>query len=468
MVDTMCRRYDVVTCKRRRRLLQVFLQVFITLNCFNHFSSAEDVVQLRNSPLGCVWRPKNASLFCLVFDANVAGNSSGKSDALTGVTRNDRDAAKTVELECFNSQENDLKKIFSTKESKGDRKSDDYLDDDDVTASQSSHRELWSQLQFIKVRGCPLHQVAVNNDDGDADNVKNDARHFPAPILRGVDTKSEDFFSDFFLPLVGGRMDWTRTRGLALKSSGLNRPLTTRTRTFCELSESLMSLDLSSNFYASIFDLFGSALKVSDKCSFAKLSNLNLRDNRIATIGANDFLFVPNLEVLDLSSNKIDRIESAALRHLSNLKTLHLSDNQLTSTSPQPWDNLTLIRELYLDGNSLDRAPDFSGLPNLVALNLSRNAITEIAGNSFGNLGELVALDLSHNRIVLIGDEAFAGLKSLQVLTLVHNRIQTISADTFSHLATLHGLLLSHNAIEHIHQVRHDAVIPAAGCRYGP
>jgi Leucine-rich repeat (LRR) protein len=57
----------------------------------------------------------------------------------------------------------------------------------------------------------------------------------------------------------------------------------------------------------------------------------------LATVGANDFLFSPNVETLDLSSNKIDRVDVGALRHLANLKTLHLSDNQLSSLSPPPW-----------------------------------------------------------------------------------------------------------------------------------
>jgi Leucine-rich repeat (LRR) protein len=249
-------------------------------------------------------------------------------------------------------------------------------------------------------------------DDGDV------AGRFAKPLLRGSDSKSDDFFADFLLPTVGGRFDWSRIRGLEASSSGLNRPLTTRTRTFCELSESVTSVDVSSNFYASVFDLFGSALKVSDKCPFAKLSSLSLRDNRIAAIGLNDFLFSPNLETLDVSSNKIDRVDAGALRHLTSLKTLDLSDNQLSSASPPPWLNLTQLRELYLQGNRLDRLPDFSGLRHLVALNLSRNAIASLPENSFGNLGDLVALDLSHNRIVDLPDESFSGLKSLQVSIL--------------------------------------------------
>jgi hypothetical protein len=165
-------------------------------------ASAEPALQL-----GCVWRPKNASLFCLGFDAN----ANNKSD-VTGVTRDHRDAAKTVELECFSSQESDLKKIVTTKDAKSDRKnrpSDDYLDDDD--ASQTSQAtQLWSHLQFIKVSGCPIHQVAVNDVKNDAKNdVKNDVknvRHFPRPILRGVDTKSDDLFSDFLQPSLGGQV----------------------------------------------------------------------------------------------------------------------------------------------------------------------------------------------------------------------------------------------------------------------
>ena len=444
----MSYRHVVVTCKRLYPILHLSLIILI-INCLNQFSLAEEVISQRQ--LGCVWRPKNASLFCLVFENNNGIGSNNKSHFQTDVIRQQRDSTKFVDLECFR-QEKDLKKI-STKEQKSDKNifAEDYLDDDDGLPQSS--RELWSQLQFVRVRGCPLHQVAVINDNNNNNN-NNNVQAFEKPLLGGSDSKSDDFFSDFLQPTIGGRIDWTRVRSLDLTSSGLNRPLSTRTRTFCELSETMTTMDLSSNFYSSIFDIFGSALKVSDKCPFAKLSTLNVGDNQIATIGLTDFLFAPNLETLDLSSNKVDRIETGALRHLSQLKSLHLSDNQLSSLSPPPWSNLTSLRELYLQGNKIERLPDFVGLSHLVALNLSRNSIPNIDDNWFVHLGELVALDLSHNRIVQVSDDAFVGLKSLQVLTLAHNRIQSISPDSLSHLATLHALVLSHNVIEHVHQVR--------------
>ena len=444
------RRRHVVTWKRLYPILHVV--IFIVVNCLNQFSLAEEVGAQRQ--LGCVWRPKNASLFCLVFE-----NGNNKSHFQTDVIRQQRDSTKYVDLECFR-QEKDLKKISTKDQKKSDKNSfaddNDYLDDDDGIPQSS--RELWTQLQFVRVRGCPLHQVAVINNNNDIENNNNNnnnnVQQFTKPLLGGANSKSDDFFSEFLQPTIGGRVDWTRIRGLELTSSGLNRPLSTRTRTFCELSEVLTTIDLSSNFYSSIFDIFGSALKVSDKCPFAKLSTLNVGDNQIATLGLTDLLFAPNLETLDLSSNKLDLIETGALRHLTQLKTLHLSDNQLSSLSPPPWSNLTSLRELYLQGNKIERLPDFVGLSHLVALNLSRNSIPTIDDNSFVHLGELVALDLSHNRIVQVSDDAFVGLKSLQVLTLAHNRIQSVSPDSLSHLATLHALVLSHNVIEHVHQVR--------------
>ena len=446
MVGRMCRRHDdVVTCQRRRRHhttinFQIFIFIIVVVaGGINQFSLAEDVGS-QQQHLGCAWRPKNSSLFCLV----VGSSNRNKSHSLAGVTRHHRDVAKNVEIECAASKDKDLRRV--------DLKNDDYLDDVEGASqvSSSASREHWSQIQLIKVKGCPLHQVAVIDDN------RKETTTFKKPFLRATgDSKAEDFFTDFFQQTVGGRIDWTRIRTLDLTFSGLNRPLTTRTRTFCELSESVTSLDVSFNYYSSVLDVFGSALKVSDKCPFAKLSDFKFAANQLTSITSNDFLFSPNVENLDLSSNRIDRIEIGALRHLTNLKTLDLSDNRLTSlTTPAPWSNLSSIRELYLQGNSLDRLPDFAGLPNLVALNLSRNGVADLNDNSFGNLGELVALDLSHNRIVLVNDDAFFGLKSLQVLTLTNNRIQTIAADSLSHLATLHVLLLSHNVIEHVHQVR--------------
>jgi len=446
MVHKMFRLEDVVSIRLYPLLIFILVST-IDLSCSQAAGQPGQELMLDQRQLGCVWRPKNASLFCLLFDHNSSSNSS--SNNKTGgweILRQQRGTTKFLDLECFE-EENDLKKISQTqvKLAKSDSNNlvDDYLDDEDDRISETS-RDFWTQLEFVRVRGCPLHQVAVNI---------NKNKPFVNPLLRGSDFKSDDFFADFFQPTVGGRIDWSRIRGLDLSSSGLNRPLSSRTRTFCELSESLTSLHLSSNFYASVIDIFGSASKAGDKCPFSKLSSLNVANNQISTLASTELTFAPNLESLDLSSNRLERIEVGSLRHLTSLKTLHLSDNQLSSLTPAPWANLTQLRELYLQGNKVERLPDFVGLGHLVVLNLSRNAIATIDDNSFADLGDLVALDLSHNRIVGVSDEAFSGLKSLQVLTLAQNRIQTITANPFAQLTTLHALLLSHNVIDHVHQV---------------
>ena len=434
-----------------KRLLPLFIFILVSSIDLSCIDAAGQESMLDQRQLGCVWRPKNASLFCLVFDSNNNSNSNNSKTGGWEIIRQQRDSTKFIDLECFE-EDKDLKKISQSQVGVGKSDSnnfvDDYLDDDDGISETS--RDFWTQFEFVRVSGCPLHQVAVNNNNDDNNNK---VKQILKPLLRGSDFKSDDLFADFFQPTVGGRFDWSRIRGLDLSTCGLNRPLSSRTRTFCELSETLTSLDLSSNFYASITDIFGSASKAGDKCPFSKLSALNVGHNQISALASTDLTFAPNLESLDLSSNRLERIELGSLRQLTSLKTLHLSDNQLSSFTPSPWANLTQLRELYLQGNKVERLPDFIGLGHLVVLNLSRNAIATIDDNSFADLGDLVALDLSHNRIVGVADEAFTGLKSLQVLTLAQNRIQTIAANPFSQFTTLHALLLSHNVIDHVHQV---------------
>ena len=259
----------VVKTQRQRRpaIVPFLLYIFISINIIT-----ADELSLQRQ-LGCVWRSKNASLFCLIFENS---NNNNKSQYQTGdVIRQQRGATKFIDLECVQNEQ-DLKKI-SAKSSGKNSLVDDYLDDDDDGGSSLS-RELWTQLEFVRVKGCPLHQV-----DKEAVSNNSSVRQFSRPLLRGVDLKSDDFFSDFLQPAIGGRIDLAKVRGLDLASSGLNRPLSSRTRTFCELSESLTSLDLSENFYTTLYDIFGAASKAADKCPFAKLSSIKISDNQVSS-----------------------------------------------------------------------------------------------------------------------------------------------------------------------------------------
>ena len=263
----------VKTQRQRPAIVPFLLYIFISINII---TADEQSLQRQ---LGCVWRSKNASLFCLVFENN---NNNNKSQYQTGdVIRQQRGATKFIDLECVQNEQ-DLKKISAKSDNKNSFV-DDYLDDDDDGRSSLS-RELWTQLQFVRVKGCPLHQVdkeAVSNNNNNNNN-NNSVRQFSRPLLRGADLKSDDFFSDFLQPTIGGRIDLAKVRGLDMASSGLNRPLSSRTRTFCELSETLTSLDLSENFFTTLYDIFGAASKAADKCPFAKLSSIKISDNQVS------------------------------------------------------------------------------------------------------------------------------------------------------------------------------------------
>ncbi|XP_068610734.1 leucine-rich repeat-containing protein 3B [Brachionichthys hirsutus] len=101
----------------------------------------------------------------------------------------------------------------------------------------------------------------------------------------------------------------------------------------------------------------------------------------------------------------------------SGEKTVRCSNLKLTEIPPDiPNDT----RHVYLDFNLLTRVPTnaFTGLPNLVELDLSHNALTRLEPGAFRGLGfSLQFLDLSSNKLVKFNPEAFEGLRARANLT---------------------------------------------------
>uniref|UniRef100_A0A915L2R3 Uncharacterized protein n=1 Tax=Romanomermis culicivorax TaxID=13658 RepID=A0A915L2R3_ROMCU len=82
-----------------------------------------------------------------------------------------------------------------------------------------------------------------------------------------------------------------------------------------------------------------------------------------------------------------------------------------------------------------------------VELDLSNNAIQDVAGEAFDGLHSLTSLLLNANRLQCLRRETFHDLPNLTLLSLYDNRIKSIGNGTFSSLGRLQTLHLAKNPI---------------------
>ncbi|XP_050392607.1 uncharacterized protein LOC126811152 isoform X2 [Patella vulgata] len=91
------------------------------------------------------------------------------------------------------------------------------------------------------------------------------------------------------------------------------------------------------------------------------------------------------------------------------------------------------------------------GIPsNIVVLDLSSNAITEIREDAFLNLEKLQTLFLMNNNIESIHPKAFRNMFNLKLIVLNKNKLTSIPADMFQHLPNLNNINLRRNRITSI------------------
>ena len=170
---------------------------------------------------------------------------------------------------------------------------------------------------------------------------------------------------------------------------------------------------------------------------------------------ANGFNQLASLEILNLSGNVNITTTSSSNRFtgLTNLKYLNLSDNTLNTMPANAFNQMTSLQSLNLSNNNLTSTVDvnrFSGLSNLVSLDLSDNNIdnTGLIANAFQNLTGLENLDLSDNNLTsTINVDRFTGLGNLISLNLENNNIHTVIAHAFQRASSLERINLSNNAI---------------------
>ena len=175
------------------------------------------------------------------------------------------------------------------------------------------------------------------------------------------------------------------------------------------------------------------------KGTFKDLNNLkilNMYGNQIAVVDQDTFAGAEsNLEYLDLGFNIIKSI--ATDLSLPNLKYLNLAKNNLSNIEGA-FNLLSSLNSLVLKENAIDNVTPFTftGLNNLISIDLSQNLIRSVLPEVFSN-NYLNEVNVSGNLLKELEQDTFVNLPILEVLDLSHNNLNTINNGAFNAIPRL-------------------------------
>lgn len=201
--------------------------------------------------------------------------------------------------------------------------------------------------------------------------------------------------------------------------------------------------------------------------NLSKLRDLVVDKCKIRQIPARAFENFKDLKRLHVTTHNSEwsamtmELHEHAFSGLNELIELDLSDNNIWSTKTETFCWLYSLKTLNLSRNHLQniKTVGFSDSLreqnlsvrscNLVleTLDLSYNDLIVVTDNGLSKLRSLSRIFLQHNAISSLEVGAFGGLLSLQVLNLSSNFIDTIPPDLFSDTKSLKEIMLSNNTI---------------------
>uniref|UniRef100_A0A6V7IM97 LRRCT domain-containing protein n=1 Tax=Bracon brevicornis TaxID=1563983 RepID=A0A6V7IM97_9HYME len=156
--------------------------------------------------------------------------------------------------------------------------------------------------------------------------------------------------------------------------------------------------------------------------------------------------YLKNLETLTWSSSRLEKVPTELLEGAPNLKNLEIVNNQITVLRANDFAPLRELNKLDLRITQLGKldAGCFDGLDELTLLDLSYCQLTHLP-DVFSNLKNLKELNLRDCDIATIEPNALQGMPALQELNLVGNQLRDIPIGTFDQLPGLRLLLLDRN-----------------------
>lgn len=184
------------------------------------------------------------------------------------------------------------------------------------------------------------------------------------------------------------------------------------------------------------------------------------------------FPYENNLISFNVSNSKVQLVTEKAFSHLGNVQYIYLNGNGLQNISEDAFDGLHLVYELHLEQNRLKeltvgflrgleansvtlndnlieelKNDVFTGVLNILILNLSFNKIHLLHTRSLQHLDELEHLLLNDNQICHLPLGVFGQLQALTHLNLANNKLRALEISSLSGLTNLITLNISGNNI---------------------
>ena len=205
-----------------------------------------------------------------------------------------------------------------------------------------------------------------------------------------------------------------------------------------------------------ILNLYGNQIAVIDQDTFAgtedNLEYVDLGYNIIEEISPD--ISLPALKFLNLAKNKLKNVDGA-FNLLSTLNVLILRENLIEKVTPFTFTGMDNLISIDLSKNYIrDIEPNVFNNNYLNEVNMSSNLLKELEAETFVNLPILEILDLSHNNINNIQNGAFDAIPRLKRLYLNHNRLSSYKGDFFANMdndTDLHTLDLSYNELTYLY-----------------
>lgn len=183
----------------------------------------------------------------------------------------------------------------------------------------------------------------------------------------------------------------------------------------------------------SLKNCFLSSFSLASSQRLVELNELNLHNNKISNLKAEDLAPMRSLQTLILSNNSLTRLDDNIFSGNPKLQKVVLDGNNF-ETLP----NFTLIEQMNFQiyyfsckscGLKYVNYETFAFMPAIVTLDLSYNNLTNIKGTLM-YIKSLVILDLSFNNLKLsIGD--FDSNRNLEFISLAGNPLLKLSPELF-------------------------------------
>ncbi|XP_058054149.1 insulin-like growth factor-binding protein complex acid labile subunit [Anopheles bellator] len=176
-----------------------------------------------------------------------------------------------------------------------------------------------------------------------------------------------------------------------------------------------------------------------------ELRVLNLRGNFIDAIGVEMFKALPRLEELNLGQNRIATLHASAFEGLGNLRVLYLDDNSISTIPTLSLTPLKGLAELFLGTNALFKVLPgaFEGLTQLRRLDIHGSMLVNVTADTFRGLENIRSLDISDNHLLKVPTVPLSALKRLEDLTIGQNDFEVIPEGAFFGLPNLKSIDIS-------------------------